>query len=359
MTVFWITLASTFGLTKYADLYSHKNSKVYKPNKILYILAVLILIFVAGLRSGIGDTGTYRDLFDTARPDILYYLKQFNTLTEYGFWISMAFIKQFISDDSQVFIFIYAAITITLIALTLYKNCKPSELGIYFFITMGGFLVVMNGMRQYLASSMLFAAFPLIKKRKWYLYFPIVYIASTIHSSAIIMYPLYFLLDKHAWGKTTKAFLFIGVGLYLTYSITGPLIAELLNETQYGYYSEALISNKDGANIIRSLVAIVPVALSFRCRNQIIREEKYGNIVINGSILYFIFTLLANKYWIYARFNIYFSLFSIILLCYVIKYAFTSKSSKIVYMLSLFLYFGYYYYEMVISLSIHYSSKFF
>lgn len=356
MTAFWLTLISTFGLTKLSNFKGNSSNRNRKTNIYLYSLAVLILILVAGLRKGIGDTYTYRDLFDSTVPSVTYYLKQFNSLSEYGFWVSMAFIKQFISNNSQVFIFIYAAITIALISCTLYKTCQPSELGPYFFITMGGYLVVMNGMRQYLASAILFAAFPLIKKKKWYIYFPIVYLASTIHSSSYIMIPLYFLLDKKAWGVVTKFFLIMGIGLYLTYPITGPIIAQFLNETQYGHYSQELVSNFAGASIIRTFVAAVPVLLSYNCKNIIRKREKYGNIVINGAILYLIFTLLANKYWIYARFNIYFSFFTIILLCYVIKYAFTKQSAKIVYISAIILYLIYYYYEMVISLNIQYSS---
>lgn len=81
--------------------------------------------------------------------------------------------------------------------------------------------------------------------------------------------------------------------------------------------------------------------------------------MINTTLLNFLFTLLANKYWIYARMNIYFSLFSIVLLCYVLKYAFTSNSTKLVYYFSILLYFLFYYYEMVISLGMKYSSQFF
>lgn len=258
MTVFWMTLVSTFGLAKLSDYYAYRRNKTYKPNKFFYIVAVLILIFVAGLREGIGDTWNYRNIFESAVPSVSFYLKQFNTLSEYGFWVTLAFIKQYISTDSQVFIFIYASITIGLISYTLYKNCDPAELGLYFFITMGGYLVVMNGMRQYLASAIIFSAFPLIKQKKWYLYFPIVYVASTIHSSAIIMIPLYFLLDKKAWGSTTILFLVVGVGLYVTYNVTGPMIADLLQETSYGHYGESLISNEGGANFIRAVVAFVP-----------------------------------------------------------------------------------------------------
>ena len=359
MKVFWITLFLTFILSKLAQYTGIKSNHRIIPNKFLFFLVVAILVLVAGLRSGIGDTGTYRDLFERTDANFIGYLKQAGELTEFGFWISMAFIKQFISNDSQVFIFIYALITIVLITWRLYKEAEPLDLSMYLFITMGCYLVVMNGMRQYLAAALLFAAFPLIQQRKWHIYIPIVLLASTIHTSAIIFVPLYFILNAKPWGTVTYGLIIMGVFLYVTYGTTGPMIANILNETQYGHYSEALISKEGGANIIRAAVAIVPLLLSYFCKNRIAKNEKYGGIVVNASVLYFIFTLLANKYWIYARFNIYFNLFAIILTCYDLKYAFTKSSRELVYVLCILLFGVYYYYEMVISLGMTYSSAFF
>ena len=41
MTTFWMTLASTFGLTKLADITGYKDDKTYKPKKIFYFIAVV------------------------------------------------------------------------------------------------------------------------------------------------------------------------------------------------------------------------------------------------------------------------------------------------------------------------------
>lgn len=175
MKVFWMTLIFTFVLgylSRYTGRKTVVNGEIeYRANKGFYIIAVIILILVAGLRSGIGDTVTYRQLFDNTVPDIMYYIKQFGTLKETGFWLSMAAIKQYISTESQVFIFIYALITISLISIPFYKYSRVQELSFFLFITMGGYLVVMNGMRQYLAAAIVFCAFPWIQE-KMVLLFP-------------------------------------------------------------------------------------------------------------------------------------------------------------------------------------------
>lgn len=134
-------------------------------------------------------------------------------------------------------------------------------------------------------------------------------------------------------------------------------MADLLGETQYGNYAEALVSGTGGSNIIRAVVSFVPLAISFRGR-KILEKEKYYNIVNCGALFYFIFTLLANKYWIYARMNLYFSVYAVILLCWCIKKCFEEVSSRIVYVACIVLYTIYYWYSMVISMGINYTSDF-
>ncbi len=57
-----------------------------------------------------------------------------------------------------------AIITIGLIFITYYKNTDMIEMAVFLFITSGCYLVTMNGVRQYLASAILFFCFPMIHK---------------------------------------------------------------------------------------------------------------------------------------------------------------------------------------------------
>lgn len=364
MKVWWITLASSYLLCLVAGL----NAKtvydngyyVKKYNKFFSGIAATILILVAGLRNGIGDTPIYMGGFKKDAPSTIQESIKllFSGKKDVGFYFYQGILKT-IKNDPNVFIFVTSLITIILIFITYYKYSQMLELSIFLFIATGCYLVTMNGVRQYLASAILFFCFPLIHERKWKIYLPIVLVCSTIHKSALIFLVLYFIVDKPAWGNTTKWILFIGIALFVTYPISGPIIANLLGETQYGEYKDALMSTGQGANMIRVLVMAVPVVLSYMGRDFLKGKERYCNCIVNFSVINLIFILLATKFWIYARFNMYFSVYMIILITWCVKYMFDEKNTKIIYLMCLGLYFIYYWYEMVISLKQAYIGLFF
>lgn len=354
MTIWWITLFSTYFLCLIARMngkYKYvKGERVFRSNALFAGIACAILIFVSGYRQNVGDTGTYRQIFEKIPTSFFGFLKHPTIKEDSGFYAIAVFIKQFISSDSQMILMCMAIVTIGLIFVTYYKNTDMIEMAVFVFITSGCYLVTMNGVRQYLASAILFSCFPMIHKRQWQFYFPIVLLSSTIHQSALIFLLLYFVVDRTAWGNITKWILFVGIFLFVSYPVTGPILAKLLGETQYGNYKEALMSSGAGANIIRVFVMAVPVVLSYLGKEFLRGKEKYYNIMVNFSVINLIAILLATRFWIYARFNMYFSVYMVILLTWCIKYLFDERNEKIVYLMCAGCYTIYYYYEMHISL---------
>lgn len=354
MTVGWITLASSYLLCLIAKA---TGKIVYRDgqyreqyNQFFTFIAMVLLILVAGLRSGVGDTSAYKHSFDRLPNSFGSYFSKLDFKGDWGFNFVSMIIKTWIKDSPEVFIFIISMITVGCIFIAFYKYTELLEFSIFLFITTGCYLVSMNGVRQYLASAILFLSFPLIYKKNWKLYFVIVLICSTFHKSALLFIPLYFVVDQPAWGKVTKWILFTGIFLFVTYPITGPILANILGETQYGNYKQALMSTGAGANMIRVIVMAVPVIFSYIGRDYVKDKEKYYNIVVNFSVINLIAILLATKFWIYARFNMYFSLYMIILLTWIIRYMFYGRNRKIMYLMCIGLYTVYYYYEMHISL---------
>ena len=364
MTVWWITLASSYLLCLIAGMNAESvySNGYYtrKYNKLFSTLSMTILILVAGLRNGIGDTVIYVEGFKKDAPStIAGSIKLlFSGKKDVGFYFYQAIVKTIINDPNA-FLFVTSLITILLIFITYYKYSQLLELAVFLFITTGCYLVTMNGIRQYLASAILFFCFPLIHEKKWYIYLPVVLICSTIHKSALLFLILYFIADQPAWGNTTKWILFIGIVLFITYPISGPLLADLLGETQYGEYKDALVSTGSGANMIRVMVMAVPVVLSYLGRDFLKGKERYYNIIVNFSVVNLVFILLATKFWIYARFNMYFSVYMIILITWCVLYMFDQRNTKIVYLCCMGLYFIYYWYETVISLNQPYIGLYF
>lgn len=356
MTVWWSTLIITFLLCFIAQNSTKRKKTIngevkYLPNLFFSICACSVLVVVSAFRNGVGDTGTYRKVFEQASSSVKEFSQEIPIKGEWGFELYNALIKQFISDKSQWFLIISAVITLVGIFVVFYKYSECIELAVFYFITIGCYLVTMNGIRQYIVSAILFLAFPWVIKKKWYLYIPLVLILSTFHSSALIFLLLYFIGDKPAWGRWTKGILIVGIGLFATYPVTGPIIANLLGETQYAHYGSALVSQGGGANVIRIFVYAVPVILNYMGKKNKRITEKFGyNFMVNMSVLNLIFMLLANRYWVYARFNMYFNMYAIILLCWDVKYLFKENNKKLVYIVSIILFAVYYWYDMTISL---------
>lgn len=347
MEILWIVLiVSTITAmlcSRYIERYSGVSLRYIRPDLIYFTFCLLVMIVVAGLRKGIGDTSVYRHAYNNLHTDFIRILLEYDM--DPGFFAFSSFIKAFISDDSQVYIFICAALTIFLICFVLYKYSGDFGLAIFVFITMGTYINLMNGIRQYLAAAILFLIFPMIEERKLFKYMILVLIISLIHQSALIFLPLYFVVNNKAWGKITYTILGVGLFLYITYGVSGPIIVQLIGATQYSGYSEGLLSTDEGANIIRPIIAFVPVILSFIGKDVLMREEKHANVVINMNLLNAISMLLATNYWIYARFSLYFSLYSIILLVWCIKYMFRGKNKVLIYLLTIVLYGVFFWYE--------------
>lgn len=363
MKIFWILIFVTgiISLIAYTCPTEVVNTQTgqleYKANRILIFINFIILIIVSGLRDAIGDTPVYRFIFNNIPANVFDYLSSNVISEDKGFYLIVAFIKQFISSNTQVIIFIIGAITLLIIGVALYRYTKNIGMAIFLFITMGCYAVSMNGIRQFLAAAIVFTTLPLLEQKKFIQYSIVILLATTIHASAIIFLPLYILVYYQGWSKISYLFFLGGIIIYLSYGITGPMIVNFIGDTQYSEYSEMLLSNDQGANIIRSLIALVPVVLSYMKKDMINEDMKYGNIIINLNILNFVFTLLANKFWVFARFCIYFNLFSILLLCYCMENIFERKSSQLVKVLCVICYLFYFWYD-TLSAGLNYTSQF-
>lgn len=367
MKVYWCTIIIMYILCYLAresgsarwDQRSHSWS--YRPNGTIAFLAGAILICVAGLRKGFADTVSYMAGFNNITGTWSENVNELlaNDSKDAGFYFFTRFFHFFISDNAQVYIFVLSLITLGLIFYVLYKYSDLFEMAIFLFITSGCFVVTMNGVRQYLASAIMFFAFPLIEKRKWYIYIPLVLIVSTIHTTALIFIPLYFIVGEKAWGRITWLILGVGAFLYVSYPVTGPMLASVLNESQYSEYSGVIASTGAGANIIRVAVMAVPVVLSYWGRRLPLRKKKYYNTMLNMSVVNLVMILLATRYWIYARFNVYFMVYMIILLCWLIKDMFDESTTKLVQLGCIVCYLIYFYYETVISYGWTYDMPFF
>lgn len=353
MKVFYATLVLTFILAVASKIHPKWESNK-KPTLLFTILILVVLVSVAGLRRGIGDTGDYKHLYTLIvegqyiDPDAY----------EPGF-IKFCEILTKISPDPQIMVFSAALITTVLFILTLRKYYSLFELEVYMYITAGFYLVTMNGIRQSMAAAFVFVATPFIVNKKFILYLILVLFASTFHTSALIMIPVYFIVRQEAWSKKV---IYIIIASAIALVFIEPIMQVIFASaegTKLGGYEESVLGGGEGgASIIRTIIASVPVILSYIYKDKIKEMWPNSNIFINMCLINLIIMSFALYNWLFARFNLYFQPYSFILLPYLIKNVFKRKEQGLVYYLFIVFYFIYFYYEHVISMGINYTSDF-
>lgn len=337
MQIFYLLLI----ITSLLGLLVRLISKDHRIIRLFFVLIIAFLfVMIAGLRTGIGDTYFYKHSYNL--------LAQNPVLPENGRdigFIIFQLILIFISTNPQFLVFATSLITNLCNVIGLYQYCNYFDLQIYMFVTSGYFLTTMNGMRQAMVAAILFVATPLIIKNKKWLYFLLVIILSSIHESALVMIPVYFIVREKPWSK--KIWMMIGVlGIgFILYDVFESVIFQLLGDSNYGHYSSF---NEGGSSFIRAFIASIPVLGAYLFKDQLEEEWPESRIFINMTLINLIILCFSMYNWIFARLSYYFLPYSFILLPYLIMKWPNNKEKRILYYFFLVCYFIFMYYEQVI-----------
>lgn len=286
--------------------------KVRDTSFLFFFLGTILLAYVSGQRYMFGDTIAYMDGFSKVIP-LDECLSEISIGDEWLFKFYMSFIHTYITVTPRVFMEITSFITVFPLIYFLYNYSGDLKFAFYIFVTFGCWEHSMNGLRQYLATAIIVAFFPLLAKRKWYLFLPLVFVVAQIHTSAYIFFVLYFIANTEAFGKVTKIILVFGILMVITSPFTSGFVSNILSDSDYGnrYGGEEW---DYGINPVRVLVSAVPIILAYINRDIMKNKYKYYNIVFNMALFFMIFTMVGVFSAVYARFNLYFEIFAVMLL---------------------------------------------
>lgn len=352
MDILWMCLAVVFGaalMARYFAVPVLVSPTSISPNKILAGSAALTLMLVSGLRFNIGDTFFYRHAYEVG--DLSW--SNLAGQKDVGFYILQILLKE-ISDDPQILILVTGLITNALIVMVLYRYSRMLEISLYVYITSGAFVVSMNGLRQYLTAAIVFAATPLIVKGDWKKYILVVLFASLFHQSVLVLIPIYFLVRRKAWTRSTAILLLLAIGVVALFNQFSQLLFSSLQDTQYGHYQNF---TEGGANIVRVLVYSIPLCIAYLGRERLRELFPQSDVFINMSLMGAILMIISTQNWIFARMAIYFDLYQLVLIGWMIK-LFSKKDQKLIYLAILVFYFAFFYYDNVIILKLNYESEY-
>lgn len=323
-------------------------------NVFFAIVIFSVIILFSGLRSAVGDTAAYIKMFNnypTTRLEAVKVITDENA-RDSGFRLLSILFKSFISQDYHAWLFVIALITGICIMIPLYKYSCNFGISSFLFVASCQFTWMLNGIRQFLVASIMFACTHFILEKKTIPYIVTVLLLSTIHTSLLIMIPIYFIVGDEPWQKKNIVFMIVIILAMIFADRFTKILTEVVEDTNYSTSVNEFKDTDDGTNSIRILVEAVPTIIAFIYRKKI--EEKATpiiNLSINMSMIatgLYIISKIARSGILLGRLPIYFSLYNLILLPWLIKNIFKKNEKRLIYYTMITCYVLFFYFQMVI-----------
>lgn len=241
------------------------------------------IIFWVGIRDAFVDTAAYIARYEATSIETLRSLN-FTIGSGWGFTIIEALFKGFISQNYHVWLMFIAIVCGACVGITFWRYSDNFFYTVFLFLATTTFTWMMNGIRQYLAVCILFACTPLIEHKKFVRYMIAVLLCSTIHVTALIMLPTYFLVQGKPWNKKTNLVLIFSILVTVFTSRFVNALDTMLENTTYASAVDQFALD-DGVNPLRVLVFSIPAIYAWVKKNEINRENDLKvNICINYSV---------------------------------------------------------------------------
>ena len=269
-----------------------------------------------------GDMYAYQDGYNSDTMSVSDVFQNWNSIDKGpGYSLLVAFSKSIGIVNFQQFRVVLALLQSVPLVLIYRKYSEEYVFSVFLFIANGiydGWM--MNGMRQFLAACIIFAAFPfMIKKKRVIFALLVVLLAMTVHNSAILMIPVILLVQFKPWGKLS-IILMIGFAIALYIYIYNS-----------NWMSEETLQQAAGSNPLRIVVSAIPVGIAFVGRKQIAAANNHiVNICINMSmvtvVMYAVASLTSGI--MAGRLPGYTLIFNFILFPYLLNKVFNETISK-------------------------------
>lgn len=304
---------------------------------VLIIIMVLMSLF-AGLRRFVGsDYSEYEWLFGAYMEKPIW----ITIFEEEGFFWGISSLLGLFSTNTMLVFLATSTIIVVLIVRIISKYSINFSLSMFLYLTMMMYFNSFNGIRQWTAAAIIISGFHLLLEKKTWKYCLVIVLAYLFHNSAIIVLPIVFILKwKPKSGKTYLLYLTIFAFFFVFPGVTNRILEWVAPDNYKKYFNN---QGDDGINILRVLVAVLPVILTRIFYDNLIENEKERPLVdllINLSTVNFMILLLATRNTIMARMDMYFSIYNVLLIPYLLR-VFKKESrltAKVMIMLCFFAY---------------------
>ena len=352
LILLWIGLCAIFA--KYVKIKKTELVCGIEEERYPWLFAFIMflpIIIMAGTRGNFADTIGYREEFLNMPydfPDFEKYME--GVKKDKGFSVLTYLLRLVIGNSDVFYFFVLASIQGVILLSVFRKYSAEYTVSIFLFVASADYIGWMyNGIRQFLAVTIIFAATKLMITKRYIPLLVIILLASTIHQSALLMIPIVFIAQGKAWNKKTLLFIAIILVIVLSLDVFTNMLDQSLKNTQYtNVVRDYKEWNDDGTNPLRVLLFSFPTIIAFLGRKKIKDANILINFCVNTSIIstgLYIISIFTSGLFM-GRLPIYVSLYGYILLPWEINHIIPKryKTPFIIIMVGVYLLF--YYYQM-------------
>lgn len=287
-----------------------------KVNNFLLFICFISLLLFAGLRLNVGfDYDNYKIVFTDISYNAEYFIEPV--------FLLFTRIFQTITFDYNAYLFVIALISLSLKFRFLYKYSVLPLVAVLLYYSRIYLGSDFGQIRQGIALGVILLTFPYLVKKKFYKFCILVILATLIHVSAILFFPIYFIVHKVYSKKII--FVSIIVGLVASLIDMKPILLESFSSIlpaglAFKLFIYATTEENIGLTFSVFFRLFIIIYTVFFFWDKI---ENYQNFKIAFNIYYigFLFYLVFNSLpQLGGRGSIYFQQFELILLPFLIYY---------------------------------------
>ena len=321
--------------------------KAYRVRPIFAILFALPLVYFAWKRDlSIGDSATYMrtmNMMPSSWEGIVEYLGNYPKDPGYSVFI---WILKVLGLSWREMFLVIAILQITPLIYVYRRYSSNYYLSMLLFLISTDYISWMqNGVRQFLAVSIIFAATGWILDGKYFRSILVIIFASLFHQSALVMIPCIFLVQGEALNVRMIGIVFLFFTAVVFVESFTNILDSMLEKTQYSNmvtdFTTGEFAADNGTNPLRVLVYSVPVLLALLIKGRGCKTmPPIINLSVNMSLLsagFYLISMVTSGIFI-GRIPIYFSLYNYILIPWEINILFEKSQRSIVTILMITLY---------------------
>ena len=339
-------------LTQKLSVDSHGKIRYSAGGKLCFALLVCVLALPVGLRTYYNDTYAYIQGFQQS-PTLaeLFQSGELHILENPAFRIYESLMGD-LTGNYHIFFLLPAFLTQYAFLKTIQRYSPSFPLGVAIYICLGTYVFTFAALKQTIAMAILMLAIPQMLNKRYFRFYLLIFLAFLFHTYAIV-FAILPLFTVKPWGWRTILLLLVIFGIMNNFETVIGSFLDYANE-QGKSIAEYEVFDNNQINIFRVAVyTVVPVlSLVFRKYLGSKTEHAAHYLLIHMSIISCGFMILGtvNGANMFGRMANYFELGMICSVCWLIDRVFTPRSARVLLIIAMACFFGYFYYAYQINL---------